>query len=126
VAGAGHGADNAGPMQAVGRAGVEYYNELGYVPYDVGINESAARTLEYAYDDFAIYQLGKALGKPESEIAIYAERAMNYKKLFDPETGLMRGKNRTAASSRRSIPSNGATPSPRGTAGTTPGRCSRT
>ncbi|OEZ58554.1 GH92 family glycosyl hydrolase [Duganella sp. HH105] len=89
-----HGADNEGPMSAVGRAGVKYYNELGYVPYDVKINENAARTLEYAYDDFAIYQLGKALGKPQSEIGIYAKRAMNYKKLFDPETGLMRGKNK--------------------------------
>jgi predicted alpha-1,2-mannosidase len=88
-----HGADNEGPMSAVGRAGVAYYNKLGYVPYDVKINENAARTLEYAYDDFAIYQLGRALHKPASEIAIYAQRAMNYKKLFDPETGLMRGKN---------------------------------
>ena len=88
-----HGADNEGPMDAVGRKGVKYYDELGYVPYDVKINENAARTLEYAYDDFAIYQLGKALHKPESEIAIYRQRAMNYKKLFDPETGLMRGKN---------------------------------
>ncbi|MDN4039032.1 GH92 family glycosyl hydrolase [Massilia sp. YIM B02443] len=89
-----HGANNEGPMTAVGRAGVKFYNELGYVPYDVGINENAARTLEYAYDDFTIYQLGKALGKPQSEIAVYAERSMNYKKLFDRETGLMRGKNR--------------------------------
>lgn len=88
-----HGADNEGPMQAVGRAGVKYYNQLGYVPYDVKINENAARTLEYAYDDFAIWQLGKALGKPASEIAIYKQRAMNYKQLFDPETGLMRGRN---------------------------------
>jgi predicted alpha-1,2-mannosidase len=88
-----HGADNEGPMDAVGRKGVKYYNELGYVPYDVKINENAARTLEYAYDDFAIWQLGKALGKPESEIGIYKQRAMNYKKLFDPETGLMRGRN---------------------------------
>jgi predicted alpha-1,2-mannosidase len=88
-----HGADNEGPMTAVGRYGVKYYNELGYVPYDVKINENAARTLEYAYDDFAIYQLGKALGKPESEIGIYAQRSMNYKKLFDPETKLMRGRN---------------------------------
>jgi predicted alpha-1,2-mannosidase len=89
-----HGANNEGPVTAVGRAGVKYYNELGYVPYDVGINENAARTLEYAYDDFTIYQLGRALGKPKSEIDIYAQRSMNYKKLFDPETGLMRGKNR--------------------------------
>lgn len=88
-----HGANNEGPMDAVGRRGVKYYNELGYVPYDVKINENAARTLEYAYNDFAIWQLGKALGKPESEIGIYKQRAMNYKKLFDPESGLMRGKN---------------------------------
>ncbi|SMD00561.1 GH92 family glycosyl hydrolase [Pedobacter africanus] len=87
-----HGANNEGP-QATGRRGVEYYNKLGYVPYDVKINENAARTLEYAYDDFAIYQLGKALGKPASEIDIYKKRSMNYKNLFDPSTCLMRGKN---------------------------------
>lgn len=89
-----HGADHEGPIDAVGRRGVEYYNTLGYVPYDVKINENAARTLEYAYDDFAIYQLGKALGKPASEIDIYKKRAYNYKNIFDPETGLMRGKNK--------------------------------
>lgn len=88
-----NGANNEGPMTAVGRAGAPYYNELGYVPYDVGVNESAARTLEYAYDDFAIYQFGKAIGKPKKEIEIYKERSMNYKNLFDPSYGLMRGKN---------------------------------
>jgi predicted alpha-1,2-mannosidase len=88
-----HGANNQGP-RGTGRVGVEYYNELGYVPYDVKINENAARTLEYAYDDFAIYQLGKALHKPEAEIGIYKKRSMNYRKLFDPATGLMRGKNK--------------------------------
>lgn len=88
-----HGANNEGPMDAVGRSGVKYYNDLGYVPFDVKVNENAAKTLEYAYDDFAIYQLGKALGKPASEIEIYAKRSMNYKNLFDPSTGLMRGKN---------------------------------
>jgi predicted alpha-1,2-mannosidase len=88
-----HGANNAGPIEAVGRDGVKYYNELGYVPFDVKVNENAAKTLEYAYDDFAIYQLGKALNKPASEIEIYKKRAMNYKNLFDPSSGLMRGKN---------------------------------
>jgi predicted alpha-1,2-mannosidase len=88
-----HGANNEGPIEAVGRNGVKYYNELGYVPFDVKISENAAKTLEYAYDDFAIYQLGRALGKPESEIGIYAKRSMNYKNLFDPSSGLMRGKN---------------------------------
>ncbi|MBC9795444.1 GH92 family glycosyl hydrolase [Sinomicrobium weinanense] len=89
-----HGANNAGPLTAVGRAGVDYYNKLGYVPYDVGINENAARTLEYAYNDFTIYQLGKALGKPKKEIEVYKKRSLNYKNLFDPETRLMRGKNK--------------------------------
>ncbi|AQW98123.1 GH92 family glycosyl hydrolase [Elizabethkingia anophelis] len=89
-----HGANNEGPMDAVGRRGVSYYNSLGYVPYDVQINENAARTLEYAYDDFAIYQLGKALGKPESEISIFKKRAYNYKNVFDASTGMMRGKNK--------------------------------
>jgi predicted alpha-1,2-mannosidase len=88
-----HGANNEGPIEAVGRNGVQYYNKLGYVPYDVKISENAAKTLEYAYDDFTIYQLGRALGKPESEIGIYAKRSMNYKNLFDPASGLMRGKN---------------------------------
>ncbi|MFC3974143.1 GH92 family glycosyl hydrolase [Maribacter confluentis] len=89
-----HGANNEGPMTAVGRVGVEYYNRLGYVPYDVQINENAARTLEYAYDDFAIYQLGKALNKPKKVIEVYKKRSLNYKNLFDPETKLMRGKNK--------------------------------
>ncbi|WP_289666036.1 GH92 family glycosyl hydrolase [Flavobacterium panacagri] len=87
-----HGANNEGPLKAVGRFGVDYYNKLGYVPYDVSINENAARTLEYAYDDFSIYQLGKALGKPKKEIELYKKRSLNYKNLFDPETKLMRGK----------------------------------
>ena len=88
------GANNEGPMTAVGRAGVKYYNELGYVPYDVNIRENAARTLEYAYDDFAIYQLAKALKRPQDEVELYRKRAMNYRNLFDPETKLMRGKNK--------------------------------
>jgi putative alpha-1,2-mannosidase len=87
-----HGANNEGP-NATGRRGVQYYNTLGYVPYNVKINENAARTLEYAYDDFAIYQLGKALGKPKSEIEIYKKRSQNYRNIFDPQTKLMRGKN---------------------------------
>jgi len=88
-----HGANNEGP-QATGRKGVEYYNKLGYVPYDVDINENAARTLEYAYDDFAISRLAKLLNRPQGEIDLYEKRSLNYKYLFDPETKLMRGKNK--------------------------------
>ncbi len=89
-----HGANNEGPISAVGRYGVKYYNQLGYVPYDVNIDENAARTLEYAYDDYAIYELGKALGKPKEEIEVYKKRSQNYRNLFDTQTGLMRGKNK--------------------------------
>ena len=89
-----HGTEHVHPKaSSTGRLGNEYYNKLGYVPYNVGINESAARTLEYAYDDWCIYRLAKALGRPEEEIDKYAKRAMNYKHLFDSETKLMRGKN---------------------------------
>ena len=88
-----HGANAVHPdITSTGRAGYEYYNKLGYVPCDVKINESAARTLEYAYDDWCIYQFGKALGKKPKELAPYKKRAMNYRNLFDPETKLMRGK----------------------------------
>lgn len=88
-----HGANAVHPdIKSTGRVGYEYYNKLGYVPCDVKINESAARTLEYAYDDWCIYQLGKALGKPKKEIDIYAKRAMNYRHLFDKDHRLMRGK----------------------------------
>lgn len=88
-----HGANAVHPdVKSTGRLGYEYYNKLGYVPCDVKINESAARTLEYAYDDWCIYQLGKALGKQKKEIDIYAKRAMNYRHLFDKDHRLMRGK----------------------------------
>ncbi len=89
-----HGANNEGPVSAVGRLGVNYYNTLGYVPYDVKIDENAARTLEYAYDDFAIYQLAKKLNRPKKEIDLYAKRSQNYRNLFDGSTGFMRGKNK--------------------------------
>lgn len=89
-----HGAHNVHPtVRSTGRLGHEYYNRLGYVPYDVGINENAARTLEYAYNDWCIYQLGKKLNRPVSEIDLYAKRSQNYRNLFDKETSLMRGRN---------------------------------
>ena len=81
------------PVNSVGRAGLEYYNSLGFVPYNVGINENAARTLEYAYADFTIAKMAEKLGKTEVAEK-YFKQSMNYKKLFDPSTNLMRGKNK--------------------------------
>lgn len=80
-------------ISSTGRLGFQYYNTKGYVPYDVNINESAARTLEYAYDDWCIYQMGKKLHRPQAELDLYKSRSLNYKNLFDPETKLMRGRN---------------------------------
>ncbi len=89
-----YGANHVHPrVSSSGRAGYEYYNKLGYVPYNVGINENAARTLEFAYDDWCIYQAAKKLGRPQEEINLYRQRSKNYANLFDPETKLMRGKN---------------------------------
>ena len=89
-----HGTENVHPkVSSTGRLGHEYYNKLGYVPYDVKINENAARTLEYAYNDWCIWKLAKALDRPKKEQELFARRALNYKNLFDPETKLMRGKN---------------------------------
>ena len=85
--------EHEGPLHSVGRYGVDYYNKLGYIPYNVGINENVARTLEYAFADFCVYQLGKKLGKPEKDLAIFAKRSQNYKNVFDKESNLMRGKN---------------------------------
>lgn len=90
-----HGTKNVHPtVSSTGRLGHEYYNKLGYVPYDVKINENAARTLEYAYDDWCIFQLAKSLDRPKKEQKLFAKRALNYKYLFDPESKLMRGKNK--------------------------------
>ena len=85
--------DHEGPVQSVGRKGYNYYNTLGYVPYDVGIYENAARTLEYAYDDHCIYLLAKALKRPQSEIDLFAKRCQNFRNLYDPAHKLMHGKN---------------------------------
>ncbi|MDP2336608.1 MAG: GH92 family glycosyl hydrolase [Bacteroidota bacterium] len=82
-----------GPLSSVGRNGVDYYNKLGYIPYDVKINENAARTLEYAFADWTILQLAKELKRPQEEIDLFAKRCQNYRNVFDPETKLMRGKN---------------------------------
>ena len=88
-----HGTKNVHPRVASsGRLGHEYYNTLGYVPYDVGINENAARTLEYAYDDWCIYKLAKELKRPKEEIELFAKRSQNYRNIFDKETKLMRGR----------------------------------
>ncbi len=89
--------ENEGPLASVGRLGADYYNKLGYVPCDVKINESAARTLEYAYADYCIWKLAIALDRPQEEIERFRKRAFNYRNLFDQSVNFMRGKHQNGS-----------------------------
>ena len=75
-----------------GRLGHEYYNSIGYIPYNVGIHENVARTLEYAYNDWCILQLAKKLDRPQEELDKWESRSHNWKNVFDPSHNLMRGR----------------------------------
>ncbi len=70
--------------------GLKYYMEMGYVPEDKN-GASVSKTLEYAYDDWAIAQAAKKLGNEEI-YQNFMDRADNYKNVFDPKTGFMRPK----------------------------------
>ncbi|EGK00220.1 GH92 family glycosyl hydrolase [Dysgonomonas gadei] len=87
-----NGANSHLQHTASGRVGYEYYNKYGYIPYDVNIGQNVARTLEYAYNDWCIYKLGQAMGKPESDLKQYKENAFNYKNVYNPKNKLMCGK----------------------------------
>lgn len=87
-----HGANAHLEHTSSGRVAFDLYNKMGYVPSDKGIGQSAARTLEYAYDDWAIYTFGKALGKSKKELEPYRRHAFNYKNVFNKEHLLMSGR----------------------------------
>jgi predicted alpha-1,2-mannosidase len=70
--------------------GLAAYDRLGWVPCDLE-NESVSKTLEYAYDDYCVAQMARALGK-QDDYAYFTRRAANYKNVFDPTVGLMRGR----------------------------------
>ena len=80
---------------AVG-GGVEYYIKRGYIPLGIKARayhvSGAGQTLEYAFDDWCVAQMAKALGKDE-DYQLFMKRAQNYKNIFDPSTGFMRPKN---------------------------------
>ena len=89
-----HGTENVHPqVSSSGRIGHEYYNTIGYIPYNVGINENVARTLEYAYNDWCILQLARKMGRPETELSKWESRSGNWRNVFDPSHNLMRGRN---------------------------------
>ena len=71
--------------------GLKAYKKYGYIPYNAGVDESVTITLEYAYDDWCVAQMAKALGKTE-DADFFTKRSEAYTYLFDKETGFMRGK----------------------------------
>lgn len=77
------------------RAGMEAYRQFNYIPYELE-NESVSKTLEYAYDDWCVAQMAKALQK-EDDYLYFLESSRNYANLFDPATGFMRGKSARGA-----------------------------
>jgi predicted alpha-1,2-mannosidase len=72
------------------RGGLTWYKSLGYVPIDK-TDESVSRTLEFAYDDYCVAQLAKAVGK-QDDYELLMRRSRNYKNLYDPVVGFMRPK----------------------------------
>jgi predicted alpha-1,2-mannosidase len=70
--------------------GTDFYREYGYIPYDKA-GQSVTRTLEYAYDDWCIAQMAKALGK-EEDYQTFMKRSESYRQFFDESTGFMRAK----------------------------------
>ncbi|WP_046745439.1 GH92 family glycosyl hydrolase [Kordia zhangzhouensis] len=72
------------------KLGLNYYKKLGYIPVEKE-SESVSKTLEYAYDDWTIAQMAKALGKTD-DYEQFTKRAQFYKNVFDPETQFMRGR----------------------------------
>lgn len=86
-----HEAMNKGPWGgANGRGGWKEYWQLGFVPYPQS-QGSTAQTLEYAYDDFCAWQLARACGNKFYE-EIFARTMYNYRNVYDPAVGFMRGR----------------------------------
>lgn len=90
-------ATKEGPSFYEGRRGIRDYMKLGYVPAD-RYGEATSRTLEFAYDDWCLAQLARALER-ENDYEMFMERAGYYKNVFDPDApgdpspGFVRGRN---------------------------------
>lgn len=72
------------------KLGLASFKSLGFIPVETE-SESVSKTLEYAYDDWTIATMAKALGK-EQDYKTFIQRAQHYKNVFDPETKFMRGR----------------------------------
>ncbi len=72
----------------VGNRNLKTYMDIGFVPANEG---PVSNTLEYAYDDWCVAQMAKALGKTE-DYNYFMKRSQYYRNVFDPSTGYMRAK----------------------------------
>lgn len=79
------------PKYAPGREGLQEYNDNGFVPHDT-YTYATTKTLNYAFEDFAIWKLGYELNKLD-DIDLYAAKSRNYKSVFHAKWGFMHGKN---------------------------------
>jgi len=87
-----HDANNSGPISTIGRDGVKYYQNQGYLPYspvkgETSFHEATAKTLEFAYDDFCLAKLANAIGRKD-DARLFAQRATNWINVFEPEDRL--------------------------------------
>lgn len=81
----------------MGRRALASYLQFGYIPVEDSVQEAfhkkeqVSRTLEYAYDDYALYTMAKLLGKKNDQ-QLLRQRAFNYRNIFSKEDGMVRGK----------------------------------
>jgi predicted alpha-1,2-mannosidase len=80
-----------------GRRALDSYMKYGYIPMEDPVSEAfhkkeqVSRTLEYAYDDYALAMVARGLNKTKDYTTLL-NRSKNYKNVFDPEVGMMRGR----------------------------------
>ena len=70
--------------------GLNHYKKYGYVPHNL-LDESVTITLDYAFNDWCVAKLAKALGK-QDDYTFFSDRSKSYRNVFDAKTGFMRGK----------------------------------
>ncbi|MCS3796290.1 GH92 family glycosyl hydrolase [Niastella sp. OAS944] len=89
--------NNEDYINGKGRRALQSYLQYGYIPMEDSVQEAfhkkeqVSRTLEYAYDDYALSVVAKGLGKTADYNAL-RKRSLNYKNVFDKSVGLVRGK----------------------------------
>ncbi len=89
-----HDANNSGPISTIGRDGVKFYQEKGYLPYspvrgETSFREATAKTLEFAYNDYCLAKLANAVGRT-ADAEVFARSAMNWTNVFDANIGFVR------------------------------------